>query len=259
MGLPRRPLPPRGSRLRAVRSPGLGAGPTDRGATRRPVRARHRSSCSSSPTTSSTTSPSWRREGARTSSRSFCAFDVVANNADRKSGHVLFGSDGRLWGIDHGLCFHVQHKLRTVIWDFAGEEVPAGSSPTSGDSWPTGCPTTSRTCSPGPRPRRCSNGRTGWRPPATSPSPWATARPIRGRWCESPSPLIGATGYPSPLIHSPVRSGPGDTARPSGPPAGAPDALDQLHVQVVLDGWPPPRPAAHRRPESGGSRRACGR
>jgi hypothetical protein len=54
----------------------------------------------------------------------FCAFDVVANNADRKSGHVLYASDGRLWGIDHGLCFHVQHKLRTVIWDFADEEVP---------------------------------------------------------------------------------------------------------------------------------------
>ncbi len=57
--------------------------------------------------------------------RVFCAFDVVVNNADRKSGHVLHGSDGRLWGIDHGLCFHTHHKLRTVIWDFAGEEVPA--------------------------------------------------------------------------------------------------------------------------------------
>jgi uncharacterized repeat protein (TIGR03843 family) len=56
--------------------------------------------------------------------RLFCAFDVVANNADRKSGHVLLGSDGRLWGIDHGLCFHAQHKLRTVVWDFAGEAVP---------------------------------------------------------------------------------------------------------------------------------------
>jgi uncharacterized repeat protein (TIGR03843 family) len=54
----------------------------------------------------------------------FCAFDIVVNNADRKSGHVLCGSDGRLWGIDHGLCFHVQHKLRTVIWEFADEEVP---------------------------------------------------------------------------------------------------------------------------------------
>ncbi len=58
--------------------------------------------------------------------RVFCAFDVVANNADRKSGHVLHATDGRLWGIDHGLCFHVQPKLRTVIWDFAEEEVPDG-------------------------------------------------------------------------------------------------------------------------------------
>jgi uncharacterized repeat protein (TIGR03843 family) len=54
-----------------------------------------------------------------------CAFDVVANNADRKSGHVLLGPDGRLWAIDHGLCFHRQHKLRTVIWDFAGCDLPA--------------------------------------------------------------------------------------------------------------------------------------
>jgi len=53
-----------------------------------------------------------------------CVFDIVANNADRKSGHVLLGPDGRLWGIDHGLCFHWQPKLRTVIWDFADEPVP---------------------------------------------------------------------------------------------------------------------------------------
>jgi len=48
-------------------------------------------------------------------------FDALANNADRKGGHCLVDSDGRIWGIDHGLCFHVQQKLRTVIWDFAGE------------------------------------------------------------------------------------------------------------------------------------------
>jgi hypothetical protein len=52
-----------------------------------------------------------------------CAFDVVANNADRKSGHVLLAED-RLWAIDHGLCFHRQPKLRTVIWDFAGDRIP---------------------------------------------------------------------------------------------------------------------------------------
>ena len=48
-----------------------------------------------------------------------CAFDVVANNADRKSGHVLLAED-RLWAIDNGLCFNRDDKLRTVIWDFGG-------------------------------------------------------------------------------------------------------------------------------------------
>ncbi len=48
-----------------------------------------------------------------------CAFDVAANNADRKSGHVLLAED-RLWAIDQGLCFNEDDKLRTVIWDFAG-------------------------------------------------------------------------------------------------------------------------------------------
>jgi uncharacterized repeat protein (TIGR03843 family) len=52
-------------------------------------------------------------------------FDCVANNTDRKSGHVLRGLDGRLWGIDHGLCFSAADKLRTVIWDFAGDPIPA--------------------------------------------------------------------------------------------------------------------------------------
>jgi uncharacterized repeat protein (TIGR03843 family) len=49
--------------------------------------------------------------------------DVLANNADRKSGHVILSS-GRLWAIDHGLCFHEEPKLRTVIWDYAGEQIP---------------------------------------------------------------------------------------------------------------------------------------
>lgn len=51
-------------------------------------------------------------------------FDCVANNTDRKSGHVLRGHDGRVWGIDHGLCFSAGFKLRTVIWDFAGVPIP---------------------------------------------------------------------------------------------------------------------------------------
>jgi uncharacterized repeat protein (TIGR03843 family) len=52
-------------------------------------------------------------------------FDCITNNTDRKSGHVLRGDDGHVWGIDHGLCFSANFKLRTVIWDFAGEPIPA--------------------------------------------------------------------------------------------------------------------------------------
>jgi uncharacterized repeat protein (TIGR03843 family) len=51
-------------------------------------------------------------------------FDVVVNNADRKGGHCFEALTGGIWGIDHGLTFHTEHKLRTVIWDFALQPVP---------------------------------------------------------------------------------------------------------------------------------------
>lgn len=57
--------------------------------------------------------------------RAMCAFDLVGNNTDRKSGHCLLGLDGRIKGIDHGLMFHHEFKLRTVIWEFGGEPVPS--------------------------------------------------------------------------------------------------------------------------------------
>jgi uncharacterized repeat protein (TIGR03843 family) len=53
-----------------------------------------------------------------------CLFDLIANNADRKSGHCLLGPDGHVYAIDNGLCFHAEPKLRTVIWEFAGEPIP---------------------------------------------------------------------------------------------------------------------------------------
>jgi uncharacterized repeat protein (TIGR03843 family) len=56
--------------------------------------------------------------------KTMAVFDVLANNADRKGGHVLIDSADHLWGIDNGLCFNVEPKLRTVIWDFAGTPVP---------------------------------------------------------------------------------------------------------------------------------------
>ncbi len=51
-------------------------------------------------------------------------FDMIINNADRKGSHILKASDGSLWLIDHGVCFHVEDKLRTVVWDFIGEPLP---------------------------------------------------------------------------------------------------------------------------------------
>jgi hypothetical protein len=53
-------------------------------------------------------------------------FDYVANNADRKGGHCLLDDEGRIWGIDHGLCFHTDYKMRTVMWDWADEPIPSG-------------------------------------------------------------------------------------------------------------------------------------
>lgn len=56
--------------------------------------------------------------------RSVVVFDLLINNADRKGSHILRGQDGHLWCIDHGVCFHVEDKLRTVLWDFVGEPIP---------------------------------------------------------------------------------------------------------------------------------------
>ncbi|MGQ0804873.1 MAG: SCO1664 family protein [Actinomycetota bacterium] len=56
--------------------------------------------------------------------RRFAVFDVLVNNADRKGGHCLRSlPSGAILGIDHGLTFHPAWKLRTVIWDFAGERI----------------------------------------------------------------------------------------------------------------------------------------
>ncbi len=57
--------------------------------------------------------------------RPVALFDLLINNADRKGGHILKSADGHLWLIDHGICFHVEDKLRTVVWDFSGELIPA--------------------------------------------------------------------------------------------------------------------------------------
>jgi uncharacterized repeat protein (TIGR03843 family) len=56
--------------------------------------------------------------------RQAALFDVLINNADRKGSHILIDKEDHIWLIDHGICFHEEDKLRTVIWDFAGETLP---------------------------------------------------------------------------------------------------------------------------------------
>jgi hypothetical protein len=62
--------------------------------------------------------------GYREDLRRLAAFDAVVNNADRKAGHCLVDRQGHLWAIDNSLTFHLEPKLRTVIWDFAGQPLP---------------------------------------------------------------------------------------------------------------------------------------
>jgi uncharacterized repeat protein (TIGR03843 family) len=50
-------------------------------------------------------------------------FDVLVNNADRKGGHILLGTDGCVYGVDHGVSLHVEDKLRTVLWGWAGKPI----------------------------------------------------------------------------------------------------------------------------------------
>ncbi len=52
------------------------------------------------------------------------AFDFITNNADRKAGHLLRDENGTLWSIDHGLCFNVVPKVRTVLLHYCGQEIP---------------------------------------------------------------------------------------------------------------------------------------
>lgn len=59
--------------------------------------------------------------------RLLAAFDLVANQTDRKSGHVLVDDAGDVWAIDNGLSFHDDFKVRTVIWDFVGDPLPAAA------------------------------------------------------------------------------------------------------------------------------------
>ncbi len=81
------------------------------------------------------------RENFGDTFRRFALFDVVINNADRKSGHCLRDRTDHVWGIDHGVSFHCAVKLRTVIWDYEGEPIAPPTSQPSSSSAPASTPT----------------------------------------------------------------------------------------------------------------------
>lgn len=64
-------------------------------------------------------------DGCADQLRVIACFDLVANSTDRKANHLLMGDGGKIWSIDHGLTFHADMKVRTVIWDFCSEPIPA--------------------------------------------------------------------------------------------------------------------------------------
>ena len=114
--------------------------------------------------------------------RTVALFDLVANNTDRKSGHVLIDGDDHIWGIDHGLCFAADFKLRTVIWEFGGEPIPTG--------WSTSPPIRRRRAA---RRRHAAGRRRGRGDAGACRSGSSTTRSSRsttpaagtpGRWCD---------------------------------------------------------------------------
>ena len=56
--------------------------------------------------------------------RRIAVFDAVINNSDRKGGHLLPTTTGHVYGVDHGVSFHVEDKLRTILWQWAGRTLP---------------------------------------------------------------------------------------------------------------------------------------
>ena len=109
-------------------------------------------------------------------------FDILANNADRKGSHVFFeDASQHLFAIDHGICFHEEPKLRTVIWQFAGETIPDPllAPLTSTGTW------------------------SGLFEPYLSPREIRSLLQRAGELCESkvfPRPLQGHRAYPYPPI-----------------------------------------------------------
>ena len=177
---------PRGRGLRDLRSARVGSSsPTRCCATGRPASAACSGSSSTTPTI--TTSRCWSTTA--TSSGAWPLFDIVINNTDRKGGHCLLAKDGRVFGIDHGVSFHAQWKVRTVIWDFGGEPIPAVQCADLHrfheqlDSRALGSPGSDR-CSTASSSTRCRAASIASCGTACCPKPTTATTAIPGRWCK---------------------------------------------------------------------------
>ena len=154
--------------------------------------------------------------------RAVAVFDLLANNTDRKSGHVLIDGDDHIWGIDHGLCFAADFKLRTVVWEFGGEPIDRAPDRRDPADRASVCRWRSPRCSPTTRSRRCRSERSGSTAnpvfPVDSP-----AAATRGRSCERRRPTT-----------RPRRADPSRRPRRLGPP-GRPRCAPQATGPMLLE------------------------
>ncbi len=193
--------------------------------------------------------------------RIMAVFDALINNADRKGGHII-GSLGRVFGVDHGISFHAEDKLRTILWGWAGTPLtehrrrPDRDRPGRRDRgvW--------RRCSPRTRSRRCCCGpKVCWRP-ASCPTRPVAGRRFPGRPSEPshppPSPTFRLAGCRlgdrRPFRASPHRrtdSGPSSgcrtppakvCGRPGPPPATPPGCTSAASPLTTPPTWDTPTP-----------------
>ncbi len=122
--------------------------------------------------------------------RRMAIFDVVVNNTDRKGGHVLAMADGHRFGVDHGVCFHTDDKLRTVLWGWAGDplsdEETGALASARGATWPAArCGGRWSRCSPSARSTARRGGAGGCSPRGSCRSRAGAGPPSRGRRSEA--------------------------------------------------------------------------
>ena len=158
----------------------------------------------------------------------------LANNTDRKSGHCLLDADGKVWGIDHGLCFSAESKLRTVIWEFGGERHPARTRRCRAPRSPTACRSASPPCSTTTRSRRCAH----------RAERIVTPRRVPGRPLRTPLPVAAGVSDRRPRRARPTTGRPVRSRR-----AGAADRRPLRDARLGRAARPPrPRAARHQRP-----------